>query len=302
MIAIIAAILPVFLLIFLGSWFKSKGFPGEGFWQPAERLTYLAFFPALIVTTLAEADLQGLQVLPMAAALIVALLAMTGLLLALRGWLHVDGPAFTSVIQGATRMNAYISLSICGAVWGSAGTTVAAICIAVIVPTVNTICVIALARWGSAAEPTVAGVLKSVATNPLIVAALVGVVGNFTGVPPVVDDVLDILARPALPIGLLCVGAALDWTATRANARTVAQTTVLKLLAMPALTAAILWGFGVEGVTAAVALVFMASPTATSSYILARQLGGDATLMAGVVTLQTAGAMVTLPAILTLTG
>jgi hypothetical protein len=148
----------------------------------------------------------------------------------------------------------------------------------------------------------VAGVLRSVATNPLIVAALVGVVGNFTGVPPVVDDVLDILSRPALPIGLLCVGAALDWTATRANARTVAQTTVLKLLAMPALTAAILWGFGVEGVTAAVALVFMASPTATSSYILARQLGGDATLMAGVVTLQTAGAMVTLPAILTLTG
>jgi hypothetical protein len=58
----------------------------------------------------------------------------------------------------------------------------------------------------------------------------------------------------------------------------------------------------VEGLTAAIALLFMASPTATSSYILARQLGGDATLMAGVITLQTAVSMVSLPVILTLAG
>jgi len=302
MLSIVAAILPVFLLIFLGSWLKSRDFPGEGFWQPAERLTYLIFFPALIVHTLAGADLQGLSVLPMAAALIAAILAMSAALLGVRRWLGVDGPGFTSVVQGAIRMNAYISLSIAAAVWGSAGVTVAAICIAVIVPTVNLICVIALARWGSAAEPTLAGTVKSVASNPLIVAALVGVVGNLTGVPPVVGEVLEVLGRAALPIGLLCVGAALDWGATRRNARAVAQTTALKLVAMPALTAAVLWAFGVEGLTASVALLFMASPTATSSYILARQLGGDATLMAGVVTLQTAAAMASLPVVLTLAG
>lgn len=302
MLSIVAAILPVFLLIFLGNWLKSRDFPGEGFWQPAERLTYLVFFPALIVDTLAKADLHGLSVLPMAAALIVAILLMTGLLLAARPWLGVDGAGFTSVLQGAIRMNAYICLSIAGAVWGSAGLTVAAIAIAVIVPTVNVICVIALARWGSAAEPTVLGTVKSVASNPLIVAAVVGVVGNLTGVPPVVDQVLSVLARAALPIGLLCVGAALDWSATHRNARVVAQTTALKLLAMPALTALVLWAFGVEGLTAAVALLFMGSPTATSSYILARQLGGDATLMAGVVTMETAAAMVSLPVVLTLAG
>jgi hypothetical protein len=54
--------------------------------------------------------------------------------------------------------------------------------------------------------------------------------------------------------------------------------------------------------TAAVALLFLASPTATSSYILARQLGGDAKLMAGILTAQTGAAMVTLPVVLTLAG
>jgi hypothetical protein len=302
MFSIITAILPVFLLIFLGSWLQGRGFPGTGFWQPAERLTYRIFFPALIVTTLSGADLAGLSVLPMAGALVAAILLMAaGMVAAQRVW-RVDGPAFTSMVQGAVRMNVYICLSIAGAVWGSAGLTVAAIAIAVIVPTVNLICVIALARWGTAAEPTVLGTLKQVVTNPLIIAAVLGALSNFTGMPIVVGDVLDILGRAALPIGLLCVGAALDWPAVRRNARAVAQTTALKLVAMPALTAVMLWVFGVEGLTAAIALLFMASPTATSSYILARQLGGDATLMAGVITLQTAVSMVSLPVILTLAG
>jgi hypothetical protein len=302
MFSIITAILPVFLLIFLGSWLQGRGFPGTGFWQPAERLTYRIFFPALIVTTLSGADLAGLSVLPMAGALVAAIVLMAaGMVAAQRVW-RVDGPAFTSMVQGAVRMNVYICLSIAGAVWGSAGLTVAAIAIAVIVPTVNLICVIALARWGTAAEPTVLGTLKQVVTNPLIIAAVLGALSNFTGMPIVVGDVLDILGRAALPIGLLCVGAALDWPAVRRNARAVAQTTALKLVAMPALTAVMLWVFGVEGLTAAIALLFMASPTATSSYILARQLGGDATLMAGVITLQTAVSMVSLPVILTLAG
>jgi predicted permease len=302
MVSIVTAILPVFLLIFLGSWLQGRGFPGSGFWQPAERLTYRIFFPALIVTTLSGADLSGLSVLPMAGALVAAILLMAaGMVAAQRIW-RVDGPAFTSMVQGSVRMNVYICLSIAGAVWGSAGLTVAAIAIAVIVPTVNLICVIALARWGSAAEPTVLGTIKQVLTNPLIIAAVLGALSNFTGMPIVVGDVLDILGRAALPIGLLCVGAALDWPAVRRNARAVAQTTALKLIAMPALTAVMLWAFGVEGLTAAIALLFMASPTATSSYILARQLGGDATLMAGVITLQTAVSMVSLPVILTLAG
>ena len=302
MYSIVTAILPVFLLIFLGSWLQGRGFPGNGFWQPAERLTYRIFFPALIVTTLSGADLAGLSVLPMAGALVAAILLMAGGMVAVQRLWGVDGPAFTSMIQGAVRMNVYICLSIAAAVWGSAGLTVAAIAIAVIVPTVNLICVIALARWGSAAEPTVLGTFMQVITNPLIIAAVLGALSNFTGMPIVVGDVLDILGRAALPIGLLCVGAALDWPAVRRNARAVAQTTALKLVAMPTLTAVMLWAFGVEGLTAAIALLFMASPTATSSYILARQLGGDATLMAGVITLQTAVSMVSLPVILTLAG
>jgi predicted permease len=69
---------------------------------------------------------------------------------------------------------------------------------------------------------------------------------------------------------------------------------------MPGLTALLLLALGVHGAPAAVVILFQAVPTATSSYILARQLGGDADLMAGIITVQTIAAAVTLPIVLAL--
>ena len=54
----------------------------------------------------------------------------------------------------------------------------------------------------------------------------------------------------------------------------------------------------IAGTAAFVAVLFNGLPTATSAYILARQLGGDATLMASLITAQTLLAMLTLPLVL----
>jgi len=300
MLPIVTAIVPVFLLIFLGTALRRRGFPGDGFWAPAERLSYVLLFPALIVETLATAELGGLRVLPMAVALMVTLLAVAALMVACRPLLRVDGPGLTSLIQGATRMNGFICLAVAAALWGSAGMTLAAIAIAVIVPTVNVTSVMALAHYGSMRRPGVRGILGSLARNPLIIAVLLGGALNATGLglPPVIAPIADILGNAALPIGLLSVGAALDLGAARRQAPIIAQNAVLKLIGVPALGAAILWAFNVEGITAGVAVLFLASPTAVSGYILARQHGGDAPLMAGIVTAQTTASLVTLPMVL----
>lgn len=303
MLALVAAILPVFLPIVLGGWLGSRTFPGPGFWAPVGRLSDLVFLPALIVTTLSSADLTGLSVLPMLAAAIAAMLAMSALVAAGRRWLSVaDGPGFAGVLRGAIRVNAYVGLAIASAVWGSAGVTVAVICVAAIVPAATAIGALAPVPRRSASRPAPLAILTSATTDPLLLAALVGVVGQLTGVPTVVAEVLDVLGRAALPIGLLCAGAALDWSAARRHARAAVQTAALKLLAMPALTALALWAFGVEGLTAAVALLVVAAPTAAASDGPARQLDGDTTLLAGAATLQTAACAVSLPAILTLAG
>ena len=45
--------------------------------------------------------------------------------------------------------------------------------------------------------------------------------------------------------------------------------------------------FGLSGDMLAIAVIFGAMPTAVNGYILARELGGDTSLMASIITLQT---------------
>ena len=74
--------------------------------------------------------------------------------------------------------------------------------------------------------------------------------------------------------------------------------TLAKLLIFPAAVALLARLVGLTEAQTMVAVIFGAAPTASSAYTLARQLGGDAPLMAAIVTLQTAIAFLSLPATL----
>jgi predicted permease len=55
---------------------------------------------------------------------------------------------------------------------------------------------------------------------------------------------------------------------------------------------------GLHGTGLAVALLFQVMPTASSAYIMARQLGGDAPLMARITAMQTVLAAIAVPLVL----
>ena len=304
---LLAAILPVFLLIFLGTALKRSGFLGEAFWEAAERLTYFVLLPCLLVATLAAAPLAGLRLWSLVAALVAALLVMAALLAALRprldAWLGLDGAGFGSLFQSALRSNTYIGLAAAGGLYGEAGLAAAAVAVGAIVPLVNLLSVAALARHGGNGErPDPSAVAGSILRNPLILACLLGILLNAggLGLPPLLGPMLEILGRGALPLGLLAVGAGLAFGGLRVHGRSLALAGGLKLFLLPALTALACWALGLSGTAAAVAILFNGLPTATSSYILARRMGGDAELMAGIIAVQTAAAMMTLPLILAL--
>jgi hypothetical protein len=299
---VVLAILPVFLLIFLGTGLKAAGVLAPAFWEGAERLTYFVLFPALLLTTLARAQFGDLEVLPMAGAIAAAVLVMAAGLLAARPWLAPSGAAFTSLFQGSIRFNTYIGLAAASGVLGAAGLAAAAVAVALLVPLGNLLSVAALAWLGTGDRPKALEILRQLALNPLILASGLGIAINLGGLelPPVVGPLLTVLGRGALPLGLLAVGAGLDFAAARAGGRTLALACVLKLALMPALTALGCWIFGAAGVAAAVAVLFNGLPTAPSAYILARQMGGEAKLMASIITAQVALAAITLPVILIL--
>ncbi|MHA1600214.1 MAG: AEC family transporter [Alphaproteobacteria bacterium] len=301
MLPIVLAIAPVFLLILLGYGIRARRLLADEFWEPAERLIYFILFPALLISTLASAKLGDLDIGPMAAALVAAIVVLTTILLLLRPLLGWPGPAFTSVFQGIVRQNTYIGLAVAMAVFGEEGLAAAAVAVAVIVPLVNLMSVTVLERYGAGGRSSWLGAVRQVARNPLIIACAIGIALNVSGIglPPVIGPFLDIVGRAALPLGLIAVGAGLDLAAARIAGPPVALAVGLRLIGLPALTVLACQVLDVGPVAAFVAVLFNSTPASPSSYVLARLLGGDARLMAGIITVQTAISMITLPLVLT---
>lgn len=300
MITVALAILPVFLLIFLGTFLFRTGLLNSEFWAAAERLTYSLLFPALIVATLAKGRLTAGEVLPMVGAIDGAILFMALLALALKPMLRLSGPELGSFVQAVVRMNTYLGLAVTMALFGADGLAKAAIAVAAIVPLVNVLCVTVLVRWGERDGRVRPHLLGQLLRNPLVLASALGIGLNLSGVglPPVLGPMLEILGRSALALGLLAVGAALDLGAVRRGGALLGVSALLKLLVLPALTLLACLLLGVEGSALGVAVLFNALPTASTAYILARQLGGDHRLMAAMITGQTAISMLTIPLVL----
>lgn len=300
MFAIAGSIVPIFLLILLGYAFKRSGFPGDGFWGPAERMAYYVFLPALIVRNLAAADLSVLPIGRFGLTIASVCIAMTLVTLATRPLFRIDGSGFSSVLQGAVRMNSYVGLAVAQALFGQDGLVIAAFFIAIAMPILNIICIAGLAAFAQHGRADFSGVPRQIARNPIIVGCAIGWILNTTALPlpDVVNAVLLILDRATLPVALLCVGAGLVMGLGRARIFAVFATCALKLLVMPAIGIGAAYMIGVTGVPFAVIALFTATPASATSYVLASQMGGDAPLMAGILTAETVLAALTLPPIL----
>lgn len=302
--SITGALGPLFLLILLGAAMGYWRWPSTTFWPQLERLIYFLLFPAMLVGTLATADVSQVPVGRLALVLLGAMMVFGLLLWRLRRWLTLTPAAFTSVFQGAVRFNTYVGVAGAAALHGSLGATTAAVAVALMVPVVNVMCVASFVAAGTLGAASVGKSVMALITNPLIVACLAGIALNLTGVglPGWSQDTVELLGRAALPLGLVAVGVALRPAALLRVDRGVLATNSVKLLLMPTLVLALTWILQLDPVSRDVALLFAALPTATSAYILARQLGGDAELMAAIITGQTLLAMLTLPFWLTLVG
>jgi len=301
---ILSALAPVFALILMGHVMRRRDLAPEAFWAPAEAMTFYVFFPALLLSNTAKADFGDIAVLPMMAASSLGVLAVSAAIVLLRPRLGLDGPGFTSVFQGTIRPNVYLGIAAAAALFDDAGLTLVSVCVAVLVPLVNVLSVIVLVRHASpgGAVPGWRQTLGPVTRNPLILACLGGMALNVGGIglPPVIGPLLEILGRAALPIGLLAVGAGLDLAAIRPAGRMVAMTSAIKLLALPALTYLFCQAFGVSGLATTVCVLYAGLPGSATSYVLARQMGGDTVLLAGSITATTLAAMATMPLIVAL--
>jgi hypothetical protein len=305
-IALLDVFVPAFGLLALGAALRSFLLRDVAVWAGIERLVFWALTPALLVSSIASVDLAALPLGRMASAIWLALLGGTALSVLLARAARLDHPAATSVLQGGIRFNNLMGFALTGGLYGAPGLALGAVATGFIVPFVQVVTVGAFAlapAEGGGRRFSPLRVLRQLSTNPLVLACAVGfAAAALGGLPPGLGPLLRSLGGASVALGLLCVGAALSPGTLRARPGVQAATCVVKLALVPAMTLALGRLFGLDPLPLAVALVFMALPTATTSYVMARALGGDAPLMAALTTTEHVVSAATLPLWIALLG
>jgi malonate transporter and related proteins len=295
----LGAIIPVFGVIAIGFIAKRIKVVPDSAWPAVNSFGYWMLYPAFLFSTVASADFSGPDTLPFLTCLIVGFGAAAAWGLALRLAFRSDGPAFTSVFQGSVRWNGFIMLAAAPALYGPQGTALVALAFGPVVAFVNLISVSVLARWGdNDVKPTIGGALGEIARNPLVIASLIGVIANLTGFTKLMGptaDAVALLGRAALPIALVSVGAALSFSEVTKSPLHLSLGSASKLIVAPVLMLGIGHVIGLPPLLLSVAVGLASMPSAPASYVLAREMGGDAPLMAGIVTATTLLALVTIP-------
>ena len=293
---VLGALLPICLIIFAGYAFKHAKFPSTDFWPKMDKFTYYVLMPCLLVYELAVAKIDLTYTVNLVLTSLGGIFSILVILVLLNKMLHFENRAFTSIVQGGIRFNTYVFLALVNAVYGNEGLVLAAIVIAFAIPFLNILCISVFAIYLREGEFSLSTFFKTIIKNPLIGACAIGGFINATGIemPLFLLKSIAIISHAALPMGLLSVGVGLELKYLKHAKKELVVSSVAKLVLMPMIAYGFSLLFGIVGMSLSIAVIFASMPTATSSHILARELGGDVSLMASITTLETLACVGTL--------
>lgn len=267
-------------------------------WEPLESLVYYFLFPVLLFQSIVRSPLDlGVASSLVGAGLTLALLAI-GLSYSLPWWPglrgRIDLRLHAATAQVGFRFNSFIALALADKVAGPQGLLLVAVLIGLCVPVFNIGAVWPMHRHNALPGASLG---RELLRNPLILATLSGLVANLAGfqIPDWLAPTISRIGGASLPLGLMAAGAGMQLGSLVLAKGLGVAVLGIKHLLMPLMA----WGlarlFGLDQAQTSVLLMFSALPTASSCYVLAARMGYNGSYVAGLVTLSTLLAMLSLP-------
>lgn len=258
--------------------------------------------PLLLFSTLAQADFHGsvpwkLWTVYFTA---VAVAWTVGHLVATR--LFRRDPQ-TGVVAGVS--SAFSNLLLLGipftlGVFGQAGVETLSLVIAVHLPSMLMASIVLFQIFGRATGGTVRPTealktfLGKMASNPLIIGVLAGLVWRLAGfeLPNFAARIVAALAGIAGPLALFAMGLTLRRYGVSGSVLPALALSLVKLILMPAVALGAALVIGLPPAAAKVAVCAAALPAGVNSYLIATQFGTAQSLASSVMTIATAGAVI----------
>ncbi len=293
----IVIVLPVFLVIFLGSALKRFKLLDDSFLYQTNRLVYIVFLPILLFYKIGKADFSNYFDAPLVIGSSLIIFAGFTLSYLYATWRKHPPAVKGSFSQGSFRGNlAYIGLAICLNAYGEEGLTRAGILMGFLVPVLNFFAILALILpHKKDRESKSPGWFSQLALNPLIIASFLGIAWSFwkLPIPVILDRSLSITTGLALPLALLAIGGSFSMNRMKGDLKLAGLASFIKLLLLPLFTYLLLNVMGVGGSSLGIGVLIAGTPAATATYIMAHQMKGDAELAGSIVMLSTLASALT---------
>ena len=278
------AIMPTFLLLAFGYFLKHKNFVSSEFLKQTNTLTFKFFLPFLLFNNIYKTEItEAIDGMTFTIAVGSLLFLFAVLCIVVR-----EPKQRGVIIQGLFRSNYVIfGVSLVTNVFGAEKAAAASILSAVLVPMYNVLAVIALTVFTGGGKVSLKKTLKSIATNLLIIAALLGVFASIIKLrfPAFLETSLRDVSRLATPLALIVLGGDFSFRKLKGNMRIAGVTVFIKLVVIPLVFLPIAVLAGSRGPSLLALALAWETPVAVSSYIMAQQAGADGELAGQLVVL-----------------
>lgn len=295
------AVLPLFLCILLGMLLRRIGMLEENVRQSLNKLCFKVFLPIYLFNNLYTikdiAEAFDLRLILMACG---GLIAVFVLLMLLIPRIERENARRGVMIQAMFRSNfALFGLplaeTLCGPLTGPTS-----LLLGLTVPIYNIFAVIALETFRGG-KPDARKILRGIATNPLIIASLLGIAFYFFKVRfgLVLPEALHTgtivkLGNVATPLSLVALGSQFVFSSVKNFRFQLALTVLIRLVILPVIMVTIAVAMGFRNEFLVPVMIMFGAPTAVSSYPMAQQMGGDGDLAAASVVFTSGFAILTI--------
>lgn len=285
------ATLPIFIIMIFGWAVRRIGLLDDHSTAQINKFVFRTLLPALLFMDLSTADFRavwdgGYVLFCMAATVLSVGIAV------LFSLLHRDRCERGEVIQACYRSSAAVlGIAFVNNIYGKS--TVAALMIVGTVPLYNIIAVTVLSvtspdRSGKHGRALILSTLRGIATNPIILGIIAGILWSVTGVdqPVIMSKSISYLGNMATPLSLIALGASVRFGEAKGYAGLTFGIAGMKLLFFCGIFLPVAIHTGYRGEKLISILVMLGSATTGSCFVMAKSQGhkGDITAFAVMLT------------------
>lgn len=200
------------------------------------------------------------------------------------------------LIQCLNRSNIVLyALGMAESLFGSEGTALASVIIAVFVPVYNISAIIVLEYYGGS-SPRPKELLARIIQNPLFLGAVIGLLFSAAGLklPAFLETAVTKLSSMTTPLAMIILGGTIHASGIRKNLKCIISLLGVKLIVIPAAAVCSAVFLKMTPLEIFIIFIMFGTPVSANAYTMSQNMGGDGELAGELVAVSTIASMFTL--------